>query len=183
MDFEDLITKIAAILDKLSIPYAITGGYAVSVWGRLRATFDIDVIVELSVVKGGELTQALKALSKSGYIDELMVTDAVESKGEFNFIHTESGIKVDFWVMEQDGYGREKLARRIPRNVLGQRVYFVSPEDLILSKLLWYKESESTRQLEDIKSVLAIQKKLDWRYIKKWTKLQSTISILNKIKE
>ncbi|TSC75274.1 MAG: hypothetical protein G01um101430_481, partial [Parcubacteria group bacterium Gr01-1014_30] len=72
--------------------------------------------------------------------------------------------------------------RRIPRNVLGQRVYFVSPEDLILSKLLWYKESESELQLRDIESVLKFQKKLDWEYLKKWAKIHSTFKTLEKLK-
>lgn len=183
MDFEDLIVKVAAILDRLSIPYAITGGYAVSVWGRLRATFDIDVIVELSPVKGSELTQALKAISKTGYIDELVVKDAVERMGEFNFIHAESGIKVDFWVLAEDEYSEEKLARRIPKKIRGQKVYFVSPEDLILSKLLWQKESQSELQLRDIESILKIQKELKWGYLKKWAKAHSTLATLEKLRQ
>ncbi|MEK7154002.1 MAG: hypothetical protein AAB792_00395, partial [Patescibacteria group bacterium] len=45
--------------------------------------------------------------------------------------------------------------------------YFVSPEDLILSKLLWYKKSQSTRHLEDVESVLKISK-VDKKYLKNW---------------
>ena len=47
MEIEDLLKKIAEIFDELKIPYAITGGMAVSVWGRPRFTADIDIIVEL----------------------------------------------------------------------------------------------------------------------------------------
>lgn len=47
MEIEDLLIKIAEILDKLKIPYIITGGMAVSVWGRTRYTADIDIVVEL----------------------------------------------------------------------------------------------------------------------------------------
>lgn len=47
MDFQKLIIEIAKILDTLAIKYAITGGYAVSVWGKPRSIFDVDVIIEL----------------------------------------------------------------------------------------------------------------------------------------
>ena len=47
MEIEDLLIKITGILDKLKIPYIITGGMAVSVWGRTRYTADIDIVVEL----------------------------------------------------------------------------------------------------------------------------------------
>ena len=44
---EKLIKKIARILEDLKIPYAITGGFAVAIWGKPRYTADIDIIIEL----------------------------------------------------------------------------------------------------------------------------------------
>ena len=38
--------------------------------------------------------------------------------------------------------------------VLGEKIYFTSPEDLVLIKLKWYKESHSDRQFEDVQSIL-----------------------------
>src|SRR3989338_7392465 len=108
MDFEKLITEISKILDTLKIIYAITGGYAVSIWGRPRSTFDIDVIIELSHSKLAVFSKALKAISEMSYIDEQMVERAVERKGEFNFIHIESGIKVVFWVQDSSEFSKSK---------------------------------------------------------------------------
>jgi predicted nucleotidyltransferase len=74
----------------------------------------------------------------------------------------------------------------VPVQILGYKVYFVSPEDLILVKLKWHKTSSSERQLEDVESVIKIQKKLDWKYLEKWAKIQSTSealqSLLKKLK-
>ena len=42
-----LLVKVAPILDQLCIAYFVTGGFAVSVWGRPRATFDVDIVVQL----------------------------------------------------------------------------------------------------------------------------------------
>jgi Na+/glutamate symporter len=42
-DPSDLLVKAVQILDQLQIPYAVTGGFAVLVWGRPRFTADIDM--------------------------------------------------------------------------------------------------------------------------------------------
>lgn len=182
MDFHELIGKIAKILDNLTIRYAITGGYAVSIWGRLRATFDIDVVIEIEKSKASVLTHALKKISRIAFIDEDMVRQAIERKDEFQFIDVESGIKIDFWVCGDDPFSRARIKRRVKKIIQGKRIYFLSPEDLMLSKLLWYKESESEQQLADVTSIVRLQKgKLDKEYLKKWAKRQSTIKILEQL--
>lgn len=182
MDFHELISKIAIILDGLHIRYAVTGGYAVSIWGRLRATFDIDVIIELEKSEASALTDALREISRMSFIDKDLLLEAIERKDEFQFIDVESGIKIDFWVLKDDLFSREKMNRRIARSIEGKMVYFLSPEDLILSKLLWSKESESEQQLGDVASIIRIQRgKLDWKYLKKWAKEHSTLTILEQL--
>ena len=182
MDFQKLLVKIAKILNKLRIPYIITGGYAVSIWGRPRSTFDIDVVIELSKNRINALAQALKGISEMDYIDESMMESAVERKGEFNFIHAESGIKVDFWVLKNDSFDISRIKRRIPKKILGENVYFISPEDLILSKLEWYQKSYSTRHLEDIESIIKISgEKLDNLYLKRWAKQLGVLEIIDKL--
>jgi len=178
MDFQELLKKVAEILERLRITYAVTGGYAVSVWGKPRSTLDIDVIVELFESRIEKLTGALRRISKMSYVDERMVTRAFERKGEFNFIHIESGIKVDFWVSKGDEFSRAEFRRRIPKVIAGQKVYFVSPEDLILNKLRWHKESGSELQLRDVEVIMKFQKKLDKKYLTKWAKVHSTLETL-----
>jgi len=180
MDFQKLTVKIAEILDDLKIPYAITGGYAVSVWGHPRSTIDIDIVVELFETKIPNLAAALKSLSTFGYVDIQQMQDALRRKSEFNFIH-ESGIKVDFWIKSGEPFAKQELKRRRAKIIGGKKVYFVSPEDLILSKLIWHKKSGSDYQLKDAESIIKRQKKLDWKYIKKWAAIQSTVDILNRL--
>ena len=183
MDFQKLLRKVAEILEQLRIPYAVTGGYAVSVWGKPRSTLDVDVIIELFEPQIEKLTSALRRISKMSYVDEHMVRWAFERKGEFNFIHIESGIKVDFWISKGDEFSRGELRRRISKVIAGQRVCFVSPEDLILNKLRWHKESGSELQLRDVEVVMKFQKKLDKKHLIKWAKVHSTLEKLETIWE
>jgi len=73
------------------------------------------------------------------------------------------------------------MKRKIVKKIAGVDVFLISTEDLILRKLLWYKESESDRQSEDIESIFKRQKKLDMRYIRKWAQKQSTFKILENL--
>jgi len=177
---EELLAKIVEILEDLKIPYAITGGFAISVWGRPRSTNDIDIIVEMTEKNIKPLINKVNVLKKDIYADEDMVRDAMKHKSEFNFIDPDMGVKVDFFVLADNAYNKLKIKRAVLQNILGVvKAYFVSPEDLILSKLLWSKESSSWKQREDVKTVLNNSKiKLDFKYINNWAEKQGTAEIL-----
>lgn len=96
MEQEELLKKLAKILHKLDIPYLITGGVAVAVWGRPRFTADIDIVIELIPEKLDKLAEELLAIEKDVYLDKKMMRGALERRGEFNFIHPGAGLKVDF---------------------------------------------------------------------------------------
>ena len=180
--FKELLIALADILERLKIPYCITGGLAVSVWGRPRGTFDVDVVVQLGIARIKPLAENLRKLSEAGYIEETIAKEAVKRGKEFNFFHPETGIKIDFWVARPgDTITNLELQRRIPKTLDDCTVYFISPEDLVVSKLRWYKESGSTRQLEDIESVLRIQKNLDVPYIRTWAAKQGTLEMFEQI--
>jgi hypothetical protein len=179
MEIEDLLKQIAQIMGKLQIPYAVTGGMAVSVWGRTRSTADIDIVVQLIPKNIDALAKELLAIDKDVYISKEVMQEALKLSGEFNFIHPQSGLKVDFWVAK-DRFNEQEILHGVAKDFEGQEVIFVSPEDLILSKLLWYELSQSTRQLEDIESILRISE-VDLKYVRNWAKKQKTLEILERL--
>lgn len=176
---KELLLKIAKILENLEIPYIITGGFAATVWGRPRYTADIDIVIELVSEKIPEFSKKLLLISKDFYIDGQMIKEAVKEKKEFNIIEPKMGFKIDFWPAENE-FESLKIKRGIPKKMDHQKVIFITPEDLILSKLKWLKTSFSEKQLEDIKSILEVSRP-NLTYIKKWSAKQKTIKILNKI--
>ena len=63
----------------------------------------------------------------------------------------------------------------------GKIIYVVSPEDLLISKLIWIQDLQSPVQMEDISNLIVFDG-LDWAYIEKWInqlKL-NTFDLLNK---
>ncbi|MBI2444281.1 MAG: nucleotidyltransferase family protein [Candidatus Magasanikbacteria bacterium] len=169
-DPRQLLVVIANILQRLGIPYLVTGGIAVLVWGRPRFTADIDIVIELGQTSADQLAEALQALGATGYLDREDMRRAMipgVRLNEFNFIDGNTGVKVDFWTL-QSNFDRQRLTRRVAREILGQPIYFSSPEDLILSKLLWHQQSSSSRQWEDVQSIIRISgATLDWDYLQK----------------
>lgn len=173
MELKRFIKELAAKLQAAGIDYCITGGYAVSVWGAPRSTLDIDLITGLKAAQIPLLVKAV-APKKGSYLDEEDMKEAVLSGGEFNYIPADSGLKVDFWVIKDDNAaGLLELKRRKKEIFEGQEIFFISPEDLVLSKLRWARQSASTRHAEDIRSVLAISgKAMDMDYLKKQAAIQ-----------
>jgi hypothetical protein len=85
----------------------------------------------------------------------------------FNLMHLESGVKVDLIVRKSSEFRQVEFARRKPIAIAGIRTWIVSCEDLILSKLVWARESNSEMQRRDIHQLL-VAAPVDLDYIRKW---------------
>lgn len=177
----EVIKKIIKDLEKTKIPYLISGGFAVNAWGRIRTTHDLDVIIAVSLKEAMSFKKIFKP--EEFYFSEEAAEQAIMVKSTFNVVHHETGLKIDFWILPDDIFGKSQLRRRIKAKFFGQSIYFVSPEDLILIKLKWYKESESDRHFFDALSIYQTQKKLNKKYLDKWAAIQNTTKFLEKIKK
>lgn len=82
---------------------------------------------------------------------------------------------------KDDEIMREEYRRINKKEINGQDVCFISPEDLILSKLRWYKINPSSRHTEDVESILKISGDiLDKKYLLEQSRNQETWDTLNK---
>ncbi len=177
----ELLTGIARILKAMRIPYIVSGGMAVLIWGRPRFTADIDIVIELQRKDIEEFEWALKALGRKGFIDKDTIIEALSTQGEFNFIDGTTGVKVDFWILKDSAFDISRIKRKIKKTILGETIWFSSPEDLILIKADWYRESQSSRQIEDIESIFSISGDiLDRKYITRWAEVLGVSDILKK---
>ena len=86
----------------------------------------------------------------------------------FNMIHNALVVKVDCVVRKDTEYRREEFTRRRSASIADQQVFIVSPEDLILSKLDWAKDSRSQLQLDDVRNLLRSVQGLDTEYLNRW---------------
>lgn len=134
---EDLLIRVVGRLNQLVIPYMMTGGIAAIFHGKPRLTHDFDVVVEIETE---DIPKLINAFKGEFYIDEESIHEAVENRSMFNLIHTDSGIKVNFWLVRDNDFDRKRFERRERHTYSGREIFFSTPEDIILIKLIWYKE-------------------------------------------
>lgn len=159
--------KITDILDENDIPYMLSGSIALGIYTVPRMTRDIDFVIHLEA-KNFELF--VDSFKEGFYCDRDSIKDAMTGPVKmFNIIDHESGYKADFVVLKDDPYRLEEFSRRVKVTYIGKDIYVVSPEDLLISKLIWIQDYQSHMQIEDIKNLVTIEG-LDWGYITKWIK-------------
>lgn len=161
----DVLKSVTAQLEGACIPYMVTGSMAANFYAVPRMTRDIDLVVELSE---RDVDRVTGLFQQAYYIDHDMVQRAVRDHAMFNMIHNALVVKVDCVVRKDTEYRREEFARRLAISVADQQLFIVSPEDLILSKLDWAKESRSQMQLDDVRNPLRSVQGLDTAYLNRW---------------
>ncbi|TAJ10789.1 MAG: hypothetical protein EPO61_00465 [Nitrospirae bacterium] len=161
----DVLKSVTAQLDGAGIPYMVTGSMAANFYTVPRMTRDIDLVIELSERDVDRITCLFQ---QEYYVDRDMVQRAVRDHAMFNMIHNALVVKVDCVVRKETDYRREEFARRRAVAIAGRQVFIVSPEDLILSKLDWAKESRSQVQLDDVRNLLRSVQGLDTTYLTRW---------------
>jgi hypothetical protein len=87
----------------------------------------------------------------------------------FNVIDHSSGFKADFVILKNQEYRQVEFQRRRKLVMQEVDVFIVSPEDLLLSKLIWIQDYQSGIQMDDITLLWELQT-LDKDYIRKWVK-------------
>ena len=163
----DLLRLVVGRLDRLGIPYMLSGSLALAYYAEPRMTRDIDLIVELAPAAVPGLVEAFQ---DDFYCDAEAVSRAVETRRMVNLIHQASTQKVDLVIRKDTPYRREEFARRREVAVDSFRVWIVSPEDLVLSKLVWAKDSASELQRRDVTILIASRTDLDWLYLDRWAR-------------
>jgi hypothetical protein len=181
LSLRTVLSAVIEALENLKIPYYLGGSVASSAMGLPRATLDIDIIADVQPYQSGWLANALR---DAFYIDQDQIAAAIERRSSFNIIHSETALKVDIFISQDRDYDREALARRRRESLSGEEdaisCYLASPEDIILSKLEWYKSGGqvSGRQWQDVQGVMKVQgRELDHAYMKRWA-LKLSISEL-----
>ncbi len=174
----DVLKTVITRLDKAKIPYMITGSIACNFYSIPRMTRDIDMIIE---IKLSDTKKVYELFKDDFYIGEEEVTTAVREQGMFNIIHNEAIVKVDFIVRKNSEYRRVEFNRRKYFDFEGMKIAIVLPEDLIISKLFWAKESRSEMQINDVKNLMASVEQIDYNYIKRWVKELGIENIFNEV--
>ena len=159
----DVFRDVSQRLEAAGIAFMLTGSLAMNYYGQPRMTRDIDLVVQIAL----DQTDLVMATFKDHYyIDRVAVSKAIAQRSIFNIIHNDTILKLDCIILKNDQYRQEEFARRRQVTLADFQTWIVSREDLILSKLLWAKDSGSELQLRDVRNLLSAD--CDFEYLRHW---------------
>ncbi len=143
--------------------YMITGSFAMSAYGEIRFTRDIDIVVEL---EPRNIERFFEIFAEDYYVSKNAVSRAVENGSMFNLIHLQKAVKIDCIILKDDEFEKLKFERRRETHIGECKFWTITKEDLIISKLNWAKNSLSEMQIKDIANLSANDYEVE--YVKNW---------------
>jgi hypothetical protein len=144
-------------LNKLEMPYVITGAVASIIYGEPRLTHDLDLVL---LMKIGDMDRFVQAFPSTEFycppVDVLRIEIRRLRRGHFNLIHHETGAKADIYLAGEDVLHRWALSKRREVDLEGERVWVAPPEYVIVRKLEYFREGGSEKHLRDIAGMLEL---------------------------
>lgn len=174
----EVLSFVCNKLEEANVAYMLTGSLASNFYAVPRMTRDIDIVIEL---KSTDIDHLCEILEKDFYFEKSAVQEAVQRRSMFNIIHNDSVCKIDFIIRKNVDYRKTEFLRKKQINVDGTLVWIVAPEDLIISKLFWAKDSISEMQIKDIQNILKSVHDLDQSYLEMWIDKLDLVSIYKKV--
>jgi len=150
------------------------------VYSERRLTVDVDIALLAGVEQLAQLVEAVNAWQIYIAPLEAILEEDIPHGLPFNIYDGTAGTKADMFVVQSTGFSGSAMGRRqrIRDEQSDLEAWFLAPEDVILYKLDYFRQSQGTSQkhTKDITKMLAVVgDQLDQAYIKHWA---SEIGIL-----
>lgn len=149
--------KIVQALEEIEARYMIVGAFAGLAFGVSRATFDVDILVDLHE-PDFEALSAHFPLPRY-YANPEMMRSSMRLGIMFNIIDTELGLKADLVPLTREPGYEAAFARRIRQTFQDEEgdtltAWYAHPTDIIIGKLKAWTEGCSLKHPTDIHTML-----------------------------
>jgi len=153
----DFYIQVVKALDDIDAPYTIVGAFAGLAFGISRATFDVDILVDLQDDDCEKLSERFPL--PRYYADPEMIRNSIRMGIMFNLIDTEEGVKADLVPIKREPDYQVAFERRVRRSFTDAEgknfnAWCAQPTDIIIGKLKAWTEGQSAKHPADIYSML-----------------------------
>ena len=158
----DVFNKLEVAAKESDVKVVIMGGLAVSIYAQPRATLDIDGIIELDE---RYIDNFLTAAEKRGFSwDKEVPIKRIKGLPFITLYYPDGKVYVDLFLAKGD-FQENVIRRSRAVDVEGVKLDLISPEDLILVKLI----SDRPKDTDDVREILLESSDdLDFKYLEKW---------------
>jgi hypothetical protein len=166
----EVFRLVRSALEASGIRFAVGGSWASAAYGEARFTYDIDILADFDA---NSLERFLRELPAGFHADAEEARHLFRMGRAFNVIYMPTALKFDLFPAKAFPIGAEEIERAVmlPNSGLGEDpVPFVSPEDILLAKLDWFRQGGevSERQWRDIVGIVRTRfGSLDRSYLKR----------------
>ena len=152
----DAFAPLRDALDQAGVRYAVGGSWASTAFGEPRFTNDVDIVADFTLEN---LDRFLHCLPGTFFADPVEARSALRLGRAFNVIYMPMAFKFDFFPARAFPLGIGELDRALHLAVSGfseTPAPFVTPEDILLAKLHWFREGGETSEVQwrDIKGIV-----------------------------
>ena len=159
-----LLKKLCTEFNRRQLAYCVAGGFAASLWGPPRGTEDIDMLVMIADEdreRFGKFLAARFHLLQS-HDQEMVFSGIAIWRHIIQFGKQQSLFPLDL-IMAKNDFLIHALSRRIELSYQGTTIPVISLEDLIILKLISFRDIDKY----DIENLLKSEKPVDWPYLDK----------------
>ena len=170
MQGPELFLHFVRPINRSGIRYYIGGSVATIFYGDPRMTNDVDFI---TVLNHADIQRMPEFFPSSDFYlppaETMMAEAARDQHGHFNIIHHATGFKADVFLSGRDEFNAWAFRNKRQAVFEGETLILAPPECVIVRKLEYYREGESGKHLEDIRSILRISSELiDHAVLDEW---------------
>jgi predicted nucleotidyltransferase len=146
----ELLDALAAAMAERDLPWYLFGAQAAIVWGSPRLSADVDIT---AAIEPANVDSFIEAMRRHGFDLTFSDPDFLERTRVLLFVHRSTHMPLDV-VLAGRGLEEDFLSRAIFVDVDGTHIPVISPEDLIIGKIM----AGRPKDIEDIRSVIHLRR-------------------------
>jgi predicted nucleotidyltransferase len=176
MSGNEALLLVIGALDAMGLAYVVVGSYASNSYGIERSTRDADLVVEFADASPSELFRRLRPSIR---FDPQMSFETVTMTRRFVASVEGTPFEIELFQLGDDPHDRERFLRRRAIETEGRRMYILTAEDIIVTKLRWAPSKDK----DDVRDVIAVQgDAIAWDYVYAWADRHGTRGLLDEIR-
>jgi hypothetical protein len=162
-EFSRALFKVTDLMENADATYIIFGAVAVGIWGRVRATLDVDVMIRTDNAGLSRVEAAAEAAGLA--VDRRWLEWNPQRRGiQLRLILEPYRADV---VRTMDAHDHASIERRCRVDWRGRSLWVVSPEDLILQKLKAQRDQDLIDAVGIVEEQLG---RLDQQHLDLWAR-------------
>lgn len=142
----ELLRALAAVMAEQDLSWYLFGAQAAVIWGSPRLSADVDVT---AIIEPEAINSFVETMRQHGFHLLFEDSDFLARTRVLPFVHRRTRMPLDV-VLAGPGLEDDFLQRVIPVDIRDARIPVISPEDLIITKVL----AGRAKDIEDVRGVI-----------------------------